>query len=178
MKQFDGKPVAIDFFCGAGGLSLGFHRAGFKVAAAFDIDPIHVATYSLNFPDTTAVAADISTSSAAQVRNHADLASQDDIAVVYGGPPCQGFSLIGKREVDDPRNLLLTEFARIIVELKPRYFVIENVAGLAVGAPRRVLAKALRLLRTAGYKWLTPVRVLNANDYGVPQVRKRLVVLG
>jgi DNA (cytosine-5)-methyltransferase 1 len=98
--------------------------------------------------------------------------------VVCGGPPCQGFSLIGKRQADDPRNQLLVEYARLIAELNPRYFIIENVAGLMLGQARGVLARTLRLLRAAGYRWATPIRVLDAQDHGVPQIRKRVIVLG
>jgi DNA (cytosine-5)-methyltransferase 1 len=178
MKKPDSKPVALDFFCGAGGLSLGFHQAGFRVVAAFDIDPIHAATYALNFPDTRVAKVDVSTLTAAQVRSYAGLKEEAEIDVIYGGPPCQGFSLIGKRETDDPRNLLLLSLANLVAQLKPRYFVIENVSGLVLGSARNLLAKALRSLRSAGYRWVTPIRVLNACDYGVPQKRKRVIILG
>jgi DNA (cytosine-5)-methyltransferase 1 len=85
---------------------------------------------------------------------------------------------MGKRQVDDPRNALLGEFARLITELMPRYFVLENVAGLMIGSARGVLASALRCMRRAGYRVVTPIRILNAMDYGVPQSRERVVILG
>lgn len=172
------KPIAIDIFCGAGGFSLGFHRSGFEVVAGFDIDPINVRTYSHNFPHTLAVQADVSNLSGSDVRRLAGLKAGDEIDVVCGGPPCQGFSLIGKRNASDPRNQLLVEYARLIAELSPRYFVIENVAGLMLGQARAVFARALRSLRAAGYRWATPIRTLDAQDHGVPQVRKRVIVLG
>ena len=178
MKKSANQPIALDFFCGAGGLSLGFHQAGFRVAAAFDIDPVHVSTYGRNFPRTLATQVDVGKLTAAAVRKHAQLPGDESIDVVYGGPPCQGFSLIGRRDSDDPRNLLLVKFAKLIADLQPRYFVIENVAGLVLGAARRVLAKALRILHRAGYRWVTPIRILDAHDYGVPQTRKRVIVLG
>ena len=178
MKKAPNRPLAIDFFCGAGGLSLGFHRAGFNVAAAFDIDPIHVSTYARNFPKSKAVEANVSKLTGTSVRTFAKLAPEEEIDVVYGGPPCQGFSLIGKRDINDPRNLLLKEFARLIAELNPRYFVIENVAGLMVGKPRKVLAQVLSALRNVGYRWVTPIRILNASDFGVPQIRRRVIILG
>lgn len=172
------SPVTVDVFCGAGGLSLGFHQAGFNVVASFDVDPIHVETYSKNFPNAKVICADISTLTGSEARELAGLQSDTELDVVCGGPPCQGFSLIGKRQIHDPRNELLIHFARLISELNPRYFVIENVAGLLVGKARKVLARALRVLRTGGYRVVTPIRMLDANDFGVPQTRKRVVVLG
>ena len=148
------------------------------MAAGLDIDPINVQTYSHNFPNTLAIRADVSKLSAYEVRRLAGLKAGAEIDVVCGGPPCQGFSLIGKRKTDDPRNELLVEYARLIAELNPRYFVIENVAGLMLGQARAVLARTLRLLRAAGYRWATPIRVLDAQDHGVPQIRKRIIVLG
>jgi DNA (cytosine-5)-methyltransferase 1 len=176
--EVSAKPIAIDVFSGVGGLSLGFHRAGFQIAASFDVDPINVKTYSKNFPKTRSHQADVSELSGAGVRRLAGLAESGDIDVVFGGPPCQGFSLIGKRLLDDPRNQLLIEFARLISELNPRYFVIENVAGLMLGQARLVLARTLRILRKAGYRWASPIRILDSSDYGVPQIRKRVIVLG
>ena len=158
--------------------SVGSEDSVSAFVASFDVDPISIQTYSKNFPDTIACCADVSNLSGTEARRLATLSTSDEIDVVYGGPPCQGFSLIGKRQTDDPRNQLLVEFARLIVELRPRYFVIENVAGLVVGRARRVLATALKVLRAAGYRWVTPIRILDAGDYGVPQIRKRLIVLG
>ncbi|MGH9643713.1 MAG: DNA cytosine methyltransferase [Terriglobales bacterium] len=172
------KPIAIDFFCGVGGLSLGLHRAGFSIVGGFDVDPIHVETYSRNFPRTNAVRADVSKLTGSEARRLVGLQSVTEIDVVSGGPPCQGFSLIGKRQADDPRNELLIEFARLITELHPRYFIIENVAGLMIGGARNVLAHALRVVRAGGYRVATPIRTVNAKDCGVPQSRERVVVLG
>ena len=172
------KPLAIDFFSGVGGISLGLHQAGFDVVGAFDVDPIHVATYSKNFPITKAIQADVSTLTGTAVRRILGLAATREIDLVAGGPPCQGFSLIGKRQADDPRNLMLIEFARLITELRPRYFIIENVAGLMLGSARKVLARALRVLKGGNYRVVTPIKTLNAGDYGIPQNRERVVVLG
>jgi DNA (cytosine-5)-methyltransferase 1 len=176
--EVSAKPIAIDVFSGVGGLSLGFHRVGFRIVGSFDVDPINVRTYSKNFPKTPSHQTDISKLSGNEVRQLAGLEVSDEIDVVFGGPPCQGFSLIGKRLLGDPRNQLLVEFGRLISELKPRYFVIENVAGLMLGKARLVLARTLRILRKAGYRWVTPIQILNASEYGVPQIRKRVIVLG
>jgi DNA (cytosine-5)-methyltransferase 1 len=172
------KPIVIDLFAGVGGLSLGFHRAGFQVVSSFDLDPINVQTYRQNFPTTVVVETDVCSLSGKEVRKLSRLTKNQQIDVVCGGPPCQGFSLMGKRLLNDPRNQLLIESARLISELRPRYFVIENVAGLMIGEARSVLARALRVLRAAGYRWVSPIRILDARDYGVPQIRKRVVVLG
>ena len=168
----------LDVFGGVGGLTLGFHRAGFHVVASVELDPVNVATYSANFPGIPTISRDVSKLSGDEVRSLAGLSKSEDIDVVCGGPPCQGFSLIGKRQHDDPRNRLLVEFARLITELRPRYFIIENVSGLVSGRTRTLLATALRVLRAAGYGWVTPIQVLNAKDFGVPQTRKRVIILG
>jgi DNA (cytosine-5)-methyltransferase 1 len=177
MTQFT-KPLAIDFFCGAGGLSLGLHQAGFNVVGGFDIDPIHIDTYSKNFPKTRTIQSDLRGLNGSGVRCVLGLLPLAEIDLVCGGPPCQGFSLIGKRQTDDPRNQLLIEFARLITELRPRYFIVENVAGLMLGKARSVLARALQVLRPAGFRVVTPIRTMNARDCGVPQNRERVVILG
>jgi DNA (cytosine-5)-methyltransferase 1 len=171
-------PLAIDLFCGAGGLSLGFRLAGFKIVGAVDADPIHVETFKKNFPSTTAICADVGSLTGSKIREQLKLAPDAVIDVLIGGPPCQGFSLIGKRQLNDPRNALLGEFLRVVAELKPRYFVLENVGGLMTGPFRSILASALRKLRSSGYKWVSPIRVLDSADYGVPQHRRRAIVLG
>src|SRR5688572_13567838 len=106
MKQTKHRPLAIDLFAGAGGMSLGFEQAGFDVCAAVEIDPIHCATHEFNFPDTTVICADISQVTAAAIRNVSSIGTRE-IDLVFGGPPCQGFSMIGKRMIEDPRNSLL-----------------------------------------------------------------------
>ena len=172
------KPLALDFFCGAGGFSLGFHQAGFCVIGAYDIDRLNTETYRSNFPSAKVLQQDILKLNREGVYRDFSLSCADEIDVVFGGPPCQGFSLIGKREDTDPRNQLLIHFAQLIAELQPRYFVIENVAGLMIGNARSVLAKALRIVKNAGYRWVSPIRILDAQEYGVPQNRKRVIVIG
>jgi DNA (cytosine-5)-methyltransferase 1 len=169
-------PLAVDLFCGVGGLSLGFEQAGFKVVAAIDSNPVNTSTYSQNFPSTKTISADISRLSGAEIRELCAIDEQID--VVFGGPPCQGFSAIGKRDIADPRNALISEFCRLVSELKPRYFVMENVAGLMYEKSRFILDDALQNLRNQGYAWISPVRMLDAQDFGVPQRRRRVFVLG
>lgn len=170
------RPVALDLFSGAGGMSLGFEQAGFDVIGAVEIDPVHAAVHSFNFPRSEVICSDISTvtSSALMERLGVDRGQLD---VVFGGPPCQGFSLIGKRLIDDPRNALLGHFARIIRDLQPKYFVMENVAGLTVGSAHNLLKTLIDECCEAGYS-VVEYKVLNAASFGVPQNRRRLFLLG
>lgn len=158
-------------------MSLGFELAGFHVMAAVDFDPIHLQTYSRNFPRCRPLLADISRLSGDQLRATAGL-SEVQIDVVFGGPPCQGFSLMGRRSLDDPRNSLLQDFARLVSELRPRYFVAENVEGLLRGKTAVCLETFVDSLKRTGYDVRSPVAVLDASSFGVPQTRRRVFILG
>ena len=115
-------------------MSLGFESAGFDVKAAVEYDPIHAATYKFNFPNSTVICQSVSDISGTRIRSEAFL--PDDIDIVFGGAPCQGFSLIGKRSLEDPRNRLVHDFVRLVAEIRPKVFVFENVKGLTVGPIR------------------------------------------
>jgi DNA (cytosine-5)-methyltransferase 1 len=171
------RPIGIDLFAGAGGMSLGFEQAGFDMAAAVEIDPIHCATHEYNFPHTTTICASVLDLNGAEIRRRAGLGSKE-IDVVCGGAPCQGFSLMGKRVFDDPRNQLVFHYVRLVKELNPKYCVFENVRGLTLGKHAQFLAELIESLGEAGYDVLTPYQVLNAADYGVPQDRRRLFLIG
>ncbi|MDP2144959.1 MAG: DNA cytosine methyltransferase [Gallionella sp.] len=171
------RPVGIDLFAGAGGLSLGFEQAGFDIAAAVEIDPIHCATHEYNFPNSTVICASVVNVSGDEIRRRANLGDAD-IEVVFGGAPCQGFSMIGKRALDDPRNQLVFHYVRLVSELQPKYFVFENVRGLTLGKHAEFLGELIAALGNAGYDVQSPYQVLNAAEYGVPQDRKRLFVIG
>jgi DNA (cytosine-5)-methyltransferase 1 len=171
------KPIGVDLFAGAGGLSLGFEQAGFDVAAAVEYDPIHCATHEFNFPDCAAICRSVADIDGKYIRSHSRIGNQP-VDVLFGGAPCQGFSMIGKRALDDPRNSLVHHFVRLVVELKASYFVFENVRGLTVGQHRKFLEEIMLEFKRNGYRVVEDYRVLNAVDYGVPQDRQRLFLIG
>lgn len=170
------RPIAIDLFAGCGGLSLGFEQAGFDIAAAVEIDPIHAAAHEFNFPYSKTICADIKNISGADIRQMAGIGDRE-VDVVFGGAPCQGFSMIGKRALDDPRNQLIGHYLRIVRDIQPKFCVLENVKGLTVGAHKQFLAELIEELGKIDYHVLLPYRVLNAADYGVPQNRERLFLV-
>ena len=171
------RPIGIDLFAGAGGLSLGFEQAGFDVAAAVEIDPVHCAVHKFNFPQTAILPYSIENLSGSDIRLVARIGNRP-IDCVFGGAPCQGFSMMGKRSLDDPRNNLIREFIRITCELGARTFVFENVKGLTIGRHRQMLDEFIAEFSAANYEIRTPWRVLNAGHYGVPQNRDRLILVG
>lgn len=171
------RPIGIDLFAGAGGLSLGFEQAGFDVVAAVEIDPVHACVHKFNFPDCAVLPQSVTDLSGDDIRNAAKIGKRR-IDVVFGGAPCQGFSLIGHRVLDDPRNALVRDFVRIVKELDARYFVFENVKGLTVGRHRKFLDELIEAFGDIGYDVRLPWRVLNAASFGVPQDRERLILIG
>jgi DNA (cytosine-5)-methyltransferase 1 len=170
------RPVGIDLFAGAGGLSLGFEQAGFDIAAAVEIDPIHCATHEFNFPYSKAICASVVDMTGVEIRRLAGMGAAD-IDVVFGGAPCQGFSMMGKRAMDDQRNQLVFHYVRLVSELRPKFCVFENVKGLTLGKHAQFLDELITALGDAGYKVLLPYSVLNASDFGVPQDRRRLFLM-
>ncbi|MDR2293850.1 MAG: DNA cytosine methyltransferase [Microbacterium sp.] len=172
------RPIAVDLFAGAGGLSLGLEQAGYDIAAAVEYDPIHAAVHEFNFPYGKTFCWDVSKITGQTIRDESEIGDRE-IHLVAGGPPCQGISMIGRRAIDDPRNALLKEFVRVVLELKPRYFLMENVAGLMVGKHRQLLDEVVEMFEASGeYDVVTPVKVLQAADYGSPQSRRRMILLG
>ncbi len=183
------RPVAVDLFAGAGGLSLGLEQAGFDVAAAVEYDPVHAATHEYNFPQTEVICADVSAPlSPARVTSavrsglarHGRPSWNGEIDLLAGGPPCQGFSLIGKRLIDDSRNQLVFHFFRLVAELRPKYFVMENVPGMTRGGHAGILDALIAEFEDAGYRFPPDrtYKILNAADFGAPQDRKRLFLIG
>jgi DNA (cytosine-5)-methyltransferase 1 len=169
-------------------MSLGFEQAGFDVLAAVDHDPVHLAVHSYNFPHTEVVCADVGDVTAETVEAAARKAwsafgrpgEWDGVLdCLFGGPSCQGFSYMGRSSSSDDRNDLIFEFARLVEELEPRTFVIENVPGLTSPRYQTTVARLYRRLKKAGYEMQaeTPVR-LDAADSGVPQWRRRVFIVG
>jgi DNA (cytosine-5)-methyltransferase 1 len=165
-------------------MSLGFEQAGFDVVAALEYDPVHAAVHKFNFPRAAIICADANEVTKEMLREaiveglckHGRKDFEGEVDVVFGGPPCQGFSTIGKRRVDDERNSLVNRFAYFVRSLRPRYFVMENVPGIATGTHSSILAE----LRGAfGSEYLVlPHSILNAADFGAPQDRRRLILMG
>lgn len=171
------RPIAVDLFAGAGGMTLGFEQAGFDVLASVEIDPIHCAIHQFNFPFWTVLCKSVEETTGKEIRNSSQIANQE-IDVVFGGPPCQGFSLMGKRSFDDPRNSLVFHFIRLVIELQPKFFVLENVKGMTVGKHKEFIAEIISQFSQSGYQVNANYQVLNAANYGVPQNRERLFLLG
>jgi DNA (cytosine-5)-methyltransferase 1 len=170
------RPVAIDLFCGAGGMSVGFEQAGFDVVLSVEADGHHAAVHARNFPDAVTLCTSVVGLTADDL--HEALGREIHADLVFGGPPCQGFSHMGLRDSQDPRNTLVDEFARLVAELRPRAFVMENVPGLLSGDTKAILDRTVAFLDEAGYRITTPVCLLDASKFGVPQQRKRLFLLG
>lgn len=162
----------VELFCGCGGFSLGAHAAGFDVAAAYDIDETLTSSYPRNFPHTTLFHRDIGKLTSAEIRE----AVSGEIGGIFGGPPCQGFSDIGRRQRDDPRRKLLSHFFRIVVEVRPTFFVMENVRGLAYVDCLPVLDEALARL-DGEYHILGP-HIWDASAFGAATRRNRVFVIG
>lgn len=167
------QPTLVDLFCGAGGLSLGLEMAGFRPVYAVDFDRHAIATYKANHPDTYVACKDIADVTAREILN---AAGGEPIDLIAGGPSCQGFSTHGKRIEDDPRNFLFHHFVRLVKQVKPKYFLMENVKGLLTyrgGYFRKLIESSFA---SAGYRVAS--RVVCAADYGVPQLRYRIVFIG
>ena len=176
-RQKKRRPIGVDLFAGAGGLSLGFEQAGFDVAAAVEYDPIHCATHEFNFPECKTICRSVADIDAAYIRKESRI-GDSTVDVVFGGAPCQGFSMIGKRVLDDPRNSLVYHFVRLVADLKASYFVFENVRGLTLGEHKRFLEETIQEFKKNGYRVVEEYKVLNAAQYGVPQDRWRLFLIG
>lgn len=168
----------VDLFCGAGGFSLGFKRQGFEIIAALERSSDAISTYRHNFPEVgdSAIRSDIRKISVTDFCEEAGISPQS-VDVVIGGPPCKGFSHAGKMEVDDPRNSLLSNYISMVEGLDPKAIVLENVLGMLQMEDGQYKERVIGGLRDAGYDIDKP-RILNAADYGVPQLRERAIFLG
>lgn len=166
----------IDLFSGAGGMSLGFDQSGFNNIFSVDIENSFCETYKTNFPEHNLIQNDISKISKIELKK---LIKNLKVDVVIGGPPCQGFSIagnIGRKFVDDSRNQLFREFARVVEITQPKYFVMENVARLFTHNKGETKKDIINLFKKMNYN--VDCKVLNTADFGIPQVRNRVIFIG
>lgn len=167
-----GPLTAVDIYAGCGGLSAGLHEAGFRVAYALDINRHACDTHAHNFPDTTVDCADVRTISGSRI----SAVAGGPVDLLAGGPNCQGVSQRGLRNPDDPRNFMFAEYVRLVSEVRPRMFLMENVPGLAHRHNFEVLGNIFESFQRLGYRCAADV--LLAAHYGVPQLRYRFVMAG
>ncbi|MDD5430686.1 MAG: DNA cytosine methyltransferase [Candidatus Pacebacteria bacterium] len=172
------KYTCIDAFSGAGGLSLGLKRAGFDVLFSFDNDPISITTQNMNGKYLGHVSEVNRIEKLAKNGNFAEKVGigRGDLFLLAGGPPCQGFSIQRIGNDSDNRNDLVLEYARLIGRLRPKFFLLENVPGLLGSRGRKIFVSFLRVTGNSGYH--PYVKVLNAEDFGVPQRRRRVFIIG
>lgn len=165
----------FDLFCGCGGFTQGFKQAGFNPCLGIDMWKDATVTYQFNFPECSIINEDITKISSEDLLVKAKLNS-GEVDVIIGGPPCQGFSISGKRMIDDPRNVLYKSFVQIVSDIKPKIFVMENVPGLVSMANGTVRDSVIEDFTNIGYNvaW----KILSADDYGVPQHRRRVFFVG
>ncbi|MEY8200318.1 MAG: DNA cytosine methyltransferase [Colwellia sp.] len=164
------KLTAISLFAGAGGMDVGAIKAGFEVVAASELDPHACNTYRENHPNTCLIEGDID--------EHMDeICKFKGVDIVIGGPPCQGFSVAGKMDKDDPRSKLVFSFCDVVERVQPKAFIMENVKSLGSLAKfQHVREEIFRRMMAQGYQ--ITMNVLNAKDYGVPQSRERVFFIG
>ncbi|MEZ7777654.1 DNA cytosine methyltransferase [Veillonella nakazawae] len=167
------KPTVIDLFAGVGGLSLGFEMEGFDILLANEFDQSIATAYKENHKSTNVVVGDITSLDLSKVFGE----YVNKIDVVIGGPPCQGFSQKGKRKtINDERNFLFKHYVEVVKFVKPKYFVMENVPNLLTAEKGFFLNEIKGLFKDYGYS--IRYGILNAADYGVPQNRRRAIIIG
>lgn len=159
------KPTVGILFCGCGGEALGFRNAGFKIVWANDNDKWSCETFKANFPEAEVVCKDIG-----------GVKDFPNVDVITGGYPCQGFSLAGPRLVTDPRNYMYLEFAKCLKAIQPKFFMAENVKGLLTLGKGKIVKAMIREFAEIGYN--VKYKLPNAKDYGVPQDRERVIIVG
>src|SRR5690348_9066287 len=169
------RPIIVDLYAGVGGMSLGAARGGFDVRVAVELDRIAIETHSVNFPGSLHLNRDVATISGSVLLDAVGAVARKLDGLV-GGPPCQGFSDIGKRAANDPRNSLFADFFRLVRETRPKFFVAENVPGILADRNRDIVRRALEQIPPQ-YVLLEPAEVA-ANTLGAPTSRARVFFVG
>lgn len=163
----------IDLFCGCGGFSKGFENAGFDVAMALDSWNDAIVTFNENHKKPTGICKNIYDFTNEELK---DFAKKNDVKGIIGGPPCQGFSMVGKREASDERNTLYLQYVRFVEQINPEFFILENVKGLLTLEKGYFKKEIIERFSELGYN--VTYKVLKACDYGVPQKRERVFFVG
>ena len=171
-----GQWTAIDLFCGAGGLSEGFRQAGFQVLAGNDIDEAAAQTFRVSHPEAAFLEGPIKGITATHLLKAAGLA-RGELDCLVGGPPCQGFSVYNhQRGMHDERSMLFKEYLRVVSGLMPGWVVLENVTGITSAGGGEAVTAILNRLGKLGYR--VEYKILKAEEYGIPQERRRVIFLG
>lgn len=163
----------IDLFCGCGGLSYGLEMAGHHCLLGVDMEPAAIKSFARNHPEALAWNGDIKKLDAKTLKK---LIGVSKVDMVVGGPPCQGFSTVGKGEVEDERNQLFRQFVRVVKEVKPKVILFENVTGMVAKKNAQILKQIFNHFERLGYNM--EARVLSAEEYGVPEIRRRTIIMG
>lgn len=171
-----GRPTALSLFSGCGGFCEGIESSGFEIPAAVELDRFACQTYRYNFPRTNLFEGSVA-DFLVDGAGHREQYGLQSVDLVFGGPPCQGFSQIGMRRLDDERNELYLEFTRIVATLRPKVFLMENVPNLALMNKGHFKRLILKEFAEIGYSNALMLRV-SADEFGVPQTRQRVIFLG
>lgn len=169
------EPKFISFFAGCGGSSLGYKMAGYKELLAIEWEDNAIETLKLNFPELKILKADINKITGEQILNEINM-KKGELDLLDASPPCQGFSMAGKRKIFDGRNSLYIKTLELIEEIEPKVFVIENVKGMIMGGHKVFTKKIFDKLNTMNYNW--KAKLMNSKYYNVPQSRERIIIIG
>lgn len=173
--DINGKPTVISLFAGCGGSSLGYQMAGYKELLAVEIDDNAVQTFKMNFKDVPVLQKDITKISGQEILDLCKI-KKGELDVLDGSPPCQGFSTAGKRQVCDERNDLIGHYIRLVSEIQPKVFIMENVSGMIKGKMKGLFIKYIKQMKELDYN--VSCRLLNAKWFSVPQSRERMICIG
>lgn len=174
-QNVDTNFKVISLFSGCGGSSLGYKWAGFKELLAIDFDKNATETFKLNFPEVPVLNKDITKITSKEILEFTNL-KIGELDVLDGSPPCQGFSTVGKRNINDSRNDLFLEYVRLVKELQPKVFLMENVSGMIKGKMKGKYIEIMNILKSLDYN--VKSAILNTQYYNVPQMRERLIFIG